>query len=195
MADLETRQSLLERLGRTPADAGAWEEFALHYGAQVLEWCRKWGLQDADAHDVTQNVLLKLAEKMRGFSYDPARRFRGWLRTLAHHAWADYVAGSRRPGRGSGAEEVDRLLHTAEARDDLTRLLEEQYDRELLEIASQVVRLRVAPVTWESFRLTAVEGLSGAEAAQQLGVPLASVYTARHRVQALLRDEIHKRDN
>src|SRR5262245_13963302 len=163
MADLETRQSLLERLGRTPTDAGAWEEFALHYGGQVLEWCRKWGLQDADAHDVTQNVLLKLSEKMRTFAYDPSKRFRRWLRTLAHHAWSDYVQTSHRPGRGSGDSEVGRMLHSAEARDDLTRLLEEQYDRELLEIASQVVRLRVAPVTWESFRLTAVEGLSGSE--------------------------------
>ena len=90
-ADLETRASLLERLGRTPSDADAWREFAVHYGAIVLEWCRKWDLQEADAQDVTQNVMLKLAEKMRSFAYDPAKSFRGWLRTLAHHAWADFV--------------------------------------------------------------------------------------------------------
>ena len=41
---------------------------------------------------------------MRSFAYDPAKSFRGWLRTLAHHAWADFVEGRQRPERGSGAE-------------------------------------------------------------------------------------------
>jgi len=193
-ADLETRASLLERLGRTPTDAEAWREFAVHYGAVVLEWCRKWDLQEADAQDVTQNVMLKLAEKMRSFAYDPAKSFRGWLRTLAYHAWADFVQGRQRPGRGSGDSAVERILDSAEAREELTQRLEAQYDRELLEIASQVVRLRVTPQTWVAFRLTAVDGLSGSDAAQQLGMSVAQVFTARHRVQTMLREEIAKRD-
>ena len=76
----------------------------------------------------------------------------------------------------------------------MTQQLEAQYDRELLELASQVVRLRVTPQTWNAFRLTAVDGLSGADAAQQLSMSVAHVFTARHRVQTLLRDEIRKRD-
>jgi RNA polymerase sigma-70 factor (ECF subfamily) len=143
---------------------------------------------------VTQNVMLKLADKMRTFAYDPAKSFRGWLRTLAHHAWADFVATRGRAGRGSGDSAVERVLLSTEACDDLTRHLEAQYDRELLELASQAVRLRVTPQTWDAFRLTAVDGLSGAEASAQLGMPLASVFTARHRVQTMLRDEIRKRD-
>src|SRR5262245_46695705 len=123
-ADLETRTSLLERLGRTPSDPDAWREFAVHYGAIVLDWCRKWQLQDADAQDVTQNVMLKLAEKIQSFAYDPARSFRGWLRTLAHHAWADFVASRQRPGRGTGDSAIERILDSALARDDLTQRLE-----------------------------------------------------------------------
>jgi RNA polymerase sigma-70 factor (ECF subfamily) len=193
-ADLETRASLLERLGRTPTDPEAWREFAIHYGAIVLDWCRKWQLQDADAQDVTQNVMLKVAEKMRSFAYDPGKSFRGWLRTLAHHAWADFVASRQRPGRGTGDSAVERLLDSAQARDELTHELEAQYDRELLEIASQVVRLRVNPQTWDAFRLTAVDGLSGTETAERLKMSVAHVFTARHRVQTMLREEIQKRD-
>jgi RNA polymerase sigma-70 factor (ECF subfamily) len=193
-ADLETRASLLERLGRTPTDAEAWREFAVHYGAVVLEWCRKWDLQEADAQDVTQNVMLKLAEKMQSFAYDPAKSFRGWLRTLAHHAWADFVEGRKRPGHGSGDSAVGRILDSTQAREELSQRLEAQYDRELLELASQVVRLRITPQTWDAFRLTAVDGLSGADAAQRLGMSVAHVFTARHRVQTMLREEIAKRD-
>ena len=69
--------------------------------------------------------------------------------------------GGRRGGRQPGLE----LLHTVEAREDLVRRLEEEFDRELLDEATARVRLRVAPRTWEAFELTAVEGQSGAEAA------------------------------
>src|SRR5262245_7323750 len=148
-AEPETRASLLQRLGRTPADPEAWREFAIQYGAVILEWCRKWKLQEADAQDVAQNVMLKLADKMQRFAYDPDKRFRGWLRTLAHHAWVDLVAARKRPGQGSGDSEVDQMLNSVMAREEFSEQLESQYDRELLEIASQVVRLRVTPQTWE----------------------------------------------
>lgn len=52
----------------------------------VYRWCRRWHLQDADAEDVTQAVLAKLTGKMGSFEYDPARSFRAWLKTVAHHA-------------------------------------------------------------------------------------------------------------
>jgi RNA polymerase sigma-70 factor (ECF subfamily) len=62
------------------------------YGPQIHAWCRRWGLQETDARDVTQTVLLQLASKLRTFTYDPAQRFRGWLKTLTHHAWSDFLA-------------------------------------------------------------------------------------------------------
>jgi RNA polymerase sigma-70 factor (ECF subfamily) len=51
------------------------------------------------------------------------------------------------------------------------------------------VRLRVAPRTWEAFRLTALEGLSGAEAARRLEMQVAAVYMAKRNVQKKLREE------
>jgi RNA polymerase sigma-70 factor (ECF subfamily) len=188
----ETRVSLLGRLRRNPADEGAWREFVHYYGPKVRGWCHRWGPQEADAQDVTQEVLLRLAAKMKTFTYDPGRSFRGWLRTLAHHAWSDFLQDRARPGQGSGDSQVLQLLGTAAARDDLAGGLEEQLDRELLEEAGCRVRLRVAPSTWEAFRLTAVEGLSGQEAARRTGLQVGQVYVARHRVEKLLREEAQK---
>jgi RNA polymerase sigma-70 factor (ECF subfamily) len=188
--DSGTHVSLLGRLRRDPADQVVWGEFVEHYGAKVYHWCRKWGLQEADAQDVTQNVLLKLADKMRTFTYDPGRSFRAWLKTLAHHAWSDYLEGRARPGLGSGDSKVRDMLHTVEARDDLLRNLEEAFDRELLEEAMARVRLRVAPQTWEAFRLTALEGLSGQEAAARIPMQVAQVFVAKRRVQKMLSAEV-----
>jgi RNA polymerase sigma-70 factor (ECF subfamily) len=183
-----TRVTLLGRLQLRPDDQAAWSEFVDHYGRKIYGWCRTWNLQPADAQDVTQIVLLKLAEKLKDFQYDPSRSFRAWLRTLTQHAWHDFLESRRRVGWGSGDSAVEQVLNTAQARDDLVKKLEEEFDRELLEAAMQRVQLRVATQTWEAFRLTAVEGLSGKEAAERIGMQVAQVYVARRRVQKMLRD-------
>src|SRR5262249_59472623 len=68
-----TSATLLGRLRCSPADQEAWKEFVLRYGPKIYRWCRQWNLQEADAQDVAQTVLLKLAGKMPAFDYDPSR--------------------------------------------------------------------------------------------------------------------------
>jgi RNA polymerase sigma-70 factor (ECF subfamily) len=189
--DLRTSTTLLGRLALFPFDQAAWEEFVGRYGPAVLGWCRQWGAQEADALDVSQLVLAKLAMKMRDFTYDRSRRFRSWLRTVAHNAWRDSL-DARRPDGASGESEVLERLHGLEARDDLVRRLEEQFDLELLEEASGRVRERVEPRTWRAYELTAVEGLSGAEAAGQLGLSIVAVFTAKASILRKLREEIRR---
>src|SRR5439155_5794867 len=100
--DSGTRITLLGRLRRDPGDQEAWGEFVEQYGPKVFAWCRRWGLQEADAQDVTQDVLLKLARKMKDFTYDPSRSFRAWLKVLTNHALTDFLQGQPRGGLGSG---------------------------------------------------------------------------------------------
>src|SRR4051812_44338139 len=164
-----TSASLLARLRLAPADQAAWGEFVDRYGPKVYGWCRHWGLQEADAQDVTQDVLVRLAAKMRDFAYDPARSFRAWLKTLARHALSDFCDARGRVGAVGGSQAVD-LLQSVEAREDLVRKLEEEFDQEVLEEAVARVRARVTPKTWRVFELTAYEGRSGAEAAAELSM-------------------------
>jgi RNA polymerase sigma-70 factor (ECF subfamily) len=187
-----TSVSLLRRLRQSPIDQTAWSDFVARYGRRVYLWCRQWQLQDAEAEDVTQNVLMVLAEKLREFHYDPTGSFRAWLKTVSHHAWGKYVSTRQRPGRGTGDSDVHSQLQSVEARDDLAGRLEEEYDRELLDLAMLRVAGRVEPHTWQAFTLTALDGLSGAGAAARLGLPVAMVYVARSRVQKLVKDEIQR---
>jgi RNA polymerase sigma-70 factor (ECF subfamily) len=193
-ANSQTRITLLLRLRQDPADPHAWAEFVDHYGGKVLGWCRAWGLQDADARDVAQEVLLRLADRMSHFDYDPSKSFRAWLKTVTRHAWGAFVDARRRPGAGSGDTGIQEQLLSVPARDDLLQRLEAAFDGELLEEAGRRVRLRVEPRTWEAFRLTAVEGLSGAEASQRLGMRASQVYVAKKRVREMLREEVENLD-
>jgi RNA polymerase sigma-70 factor (ECF subfamily) len=181
---------LLSRLRHDPGDASAWDEFVGHYGPKIRAWCRRWHLQEADADDVTQTVLVRLAATLRTFAYDASGSFRAWLKTLARHAWHDLVSDRRRAGAAAGGDLGGDVLQTAAARDDLGERLAEAFDLELLELATARVRGQVEERTWEAFRLTALEGLPGAEAAARLGMAVANVFKAKSNVQKRLREEI-----
>jgi RNA polymerase sigma factor (sigma-70 family) len=187
--DSHTSATLLTRLRQIPPDEAAWGRFVERYGRKIFGWCRQWNLQEADAEDVTQGVLLKLAEKMRAFEYDPTRSFRAWLKTVTRHAWLDSCSG--RPVVAGGSTALE-LLQTAEAREDLVQRLDAEFDHELLEEATARVRERVAPRTWEAFERTALRGESGAEAATALGMKVATVFVARSKVQKMLQEELQK---
>jgi RNA polymerase sigma factor (sigma-70 family) len=186
-----TRVTLLTQLRQDPSDQAGWDEFVERYGRHIYRWCRQWKLQDADAEDVTQDILLKLTQKLRSFAYDPSRSFRGWLKTVAHHTWRDFE-DNRHARRAAGDSQVQELMLTLEARDDLAQKLEEAFDLELLEAAKVRVRLRVAPHTWEAFRLMALKGLPVAEVAARVHLQVAMVYVAKSKVQKMLQEEIGK---
>jgi RNA polymerase sigma-70 factor (ECF subfamily) len=186
----KTSVTLLGRLSHDPTDQGAWSDFVARYGPKILHWCRRWRLQEADTQDVAQDVLLKLHGLMASFSYDAAGSFRAWLKTLAHHAWRDLVAERRRAGIGTGNTQMAALLNNLAAGGDLAGDLQEEFLRELLDLAMARVKARVPSQTWDAFRLTALEGCSGAAAAAQLQMRTAQVYLARSKVKKRIQEEV-----
>jgi RNA polymerase sigma factor (sigma-70 family) len=187
-----TSPTLLGRLRQDPANGEAWGEFVKRYTPRIHGWCRRWNLQTADAEEVTQNVLLKLVTRLATFDYDTSRSFRAWLKTLTHHAWVDYLESLKTQAAGGDGTQVLQRLESIEARDDLVKRLEEEFDLEIMEEAMTRVRERVEPQTWEAFRLLSLEGLSGIEAAARIPMKEAMVFIARGRVLKLLRQEVQK---
>ena len=188
--DSVTSVTLLERLKVEPADQAAWAEFVDRYGPKVFGWCRGWGLQPADAEDVTQAVLTKLAIQMERFTYDPSQSFRGWLRRLARNAWSDWLGSLDRPGVVVGGPAGDLLLQSVAAREDLVRRLEAQFDLEVLAEAMGRARRRVNPRTWDAYHLMTQDGLSASDAAGRLGLNVAGVFKAKSNVLKLIRQEL-----
>jgi RNA polymerase sigma-70 factor (ECF subfamily) len=70
-----TRSTLLVRL-RDRGGSSAWTQFVEVYGPLVYRYARRRGLQDADAADLTQDVLRAVVQAIDRFRYDAARRRR-----------------------------------------------------------------------------------------------------------------------
>ncbi len=105
-----TRLSLLVRL-RDARDDGAWSQFVEVYAPLVYGFARKHGLQDADAADLTQDVLQAVSGGIRRLDYDPRRgTFRGWLFTVVRNKLRNFLAAQKRPGRGTGGMEAQHRL-------------------------------------------------------------------------------------
>ena len=188
-----TRLSLLVRL-RDARDDGAWSQFVELYAPLVFGFARKHGLQDADAADLTQDVLQAVAGGIRGLDYDPRRgSFRGWLFTVVRNKLRDFLAARNRPGRGTGDTDAQHRLQELPAREeDQTAWWEQEYERRVFSWAAEQVRGAFRDSTWQAFWQTAVEGKTGPQVARSLGLSVAAVYLAKGRVMARLKELIQE---
>ena len=97
-----TQVTLLMRL-RQDDDALAWSQFVDIYGPLLYRFGRRRGLQDADAADLTQDVMREVARCIGRFEYDPSiGRFRDWLFLVAQRRLSNLFRVAGRQAAGSG---------------------------------------------------------------------------------------------
>jgi RNA polymerase sigma-70 factor (ECF subfamily) len=184
-----TRPSLLVRL-RDKRDEAAWALFVRLYGPLVFRYGQRSGLQDADAADLTQDVLCSVSAAAGRLEYDPQRgTFRGWLFTLARRRLCDLRTRQARQPRGSGDTDALQRLDEQPAREEVDQW-DREYQQHLFLAAAEEVRPAFQPKTWQAFWQTAIEGKSGQDVARELGLTLAAVYLAKSRIMARLKQQI-----
>ena len=81
--DFPTPLSLLAALQTSTPPEARWREFHDLYAPLILTWARQQGFQEADALDVTQEVLIKVARTLPTYVREPGQSFRSWLYRLA----------------------------------------------------------------------------------------------------------------
>jgi RNA polymerase sigma-70 factor (ECF subfamily) len=180
--------TLLMRLRQFPSDQEAWNLFVARYGQVLYRWCRARGLQDADAQDVMQEVFRRVAVNVRQFDRSRGSP-RNWLFAIFRNCLADCLGSPHLSRTERGGEAVRELLASEEARRDLEQQLGQEFDLEVFELAERGVRLRVEPNTWQSYWLTRRDGLSLADAAVRIGIPVGHVSRYANRVLQMLSEE------
>ncbi len=194
---IPTRRSLLERL-RDLDDQPSWREFfdtywKLLYGAAI-----RAGLSDQEAEDVVQETVIGVARKMPEFKYDPATcSFKGWLMHVTRCRIADRFR-RRRPQNVPLA--VPRADTTADSTlnlrdpsaDVLDGIWNEEWQKNIVDVAMERIRSRVNPEHYQIFHLHAVKGLGVRDVAKLTGASLAKVYVTYHRIAKLVKQEVHR---
>jgi len=186
----ETRASLILRLS-DPADDLAWAEFLQVYEPMLFRLSSRWGLQEADAHEVVQETLLAVAKSISNFATDQHdRSFRRWLATITRNKLADHLARRSRQESGSGDTDVHRWLDQQASDASSASLWDWNEKRQVFAWAAQSVRSQVSDQTWQAFHLTNVQGESVTQVAVELGMREGMVYVARSRVMSRLRKAV-----
>jgi RNA polymerase sigma factor (sigma-70 family) len=179
-----TRPSLLVRI-RDHLDQESWQAFVDSYAPLVYRYARRKGLQDADAADITQEVMAEVARCIRSFEYQPDRgRFRDWMGTLAHRR---LVRHFEKLGRVEGDVplSVDESS-SAPADSEWT----DEFNARIFQLASDRARPHFEPETWSAFEKVWIEGRPAGEVAAEMGRPIDWVYVAKSRVLKRLEREV-----
>jgi len=195
---LATRRSLVERLTNWN-DQKNWQEFFNAYSRLIHSTARRAGLADAEAQDVVQETILTVAKNIDRLKYDPALgSFKGWLLNITRWRIADQFRKRERPGihrsPQHSAPETDRTRTIERIADpaggDLEAAWNSEWQQNLLEAALQRVKRKVNPKQYQIFDCYALKQWPATKVVRELGVNIAQVYLARHRVSALLKKEI-----
>lgn len=185
----ETRDSLLLQI-RDPSDRESWYEFAAIYRPIVYRMARRRGLQDADAQDLAQRVLLSVADAISDWESDPQRaRFRNWLSRVARNEIVDAFRRIRPDAGKGGTTVVKQLAEQPASTDDE---FEQDRHRELFRWAAKEIYNEFADETWIAFWQTTVDAIPIEDVAAELGKSVGAVYTARSRVMKRLQEKVRE---
>lgn len=173
-------------------DAQAWQKLIGLYGPLVLAWCRQAGLDPADRADVTQDVFFAVHKGLPQYQHRKAGgTFRGWLLTITRNLIRDFQRRTfgQPTGQGGSAHQTNLANQpeplTGLTDGELTPALQELYRRAIALLESEF-----EPQTFAAFRMLVVDGKTGDETAQALGLRRSAVYNAKSRVLRRLREEL-----
>ncbi len=177
-----TSESLLERL-RRPEAVEAWPRFVRLYTPLLFYWARQVGLEREDAADLVQDVLTTLVENLPTFEYQPDKSFRRWLHTITLNKWRTRRRRKTLPQPGVDDPTVSHAA-VAPAEEPFD---ESEYRQQLVRQALQIMQAEFEPTTWKACWEAVVSDRPAAEIAQELGVSVNVVYSAKSRVLSRLR--------
>jgi RNA polymerase sigma factor (sigma-70 family) len=182
-----TKISLLERI-HDHQDVLSWDHFVRIYSPLIVRYCCRRGLQETDARDVVQDVLLQVSKGIAEFRYDPQRGlFRSWLGTITHRAMLKHQARSRRVASAAGGT---RPSASEQCQQPLGEVWVEAFNAHVYRTAVNRVRLHFDQETWQVFEATFVENHPPEQVATELQRTVGWVYQAKSKVVRRLKEEI-----
>lgn len=185
-----TSVSLLERLRADPQSSG-WSNLVEIYQPLIRNWLRRQGVKDADADDISQEVLAVVIRRLPEFQHNEREgAFRNWLRTITVNSLRDFWRARKHRPIATGDGDFQQLLTQLEdPTTGLSQLWNQEHDRHVTRQLLEMLRPQFEPTTWQAFERFALDGLSAAAVAAELKITVNVVFISKSRVLARLRQE------
>lgn len=193
-----TRKSLIARLDDWE-DQKTWDEFYQTYWKLIYAVAIKAGLRSEEAFDCVQETILSIAKQSKKKLYDPDQgSFKTWLMNMTRWRINDQFRKRKKDTAMAGGEwDDDRKTAVIDRIEDpngdvLSRLWDTEWKKGIADAALARVKAQVAPKQYQIFDYYVVRQMDASEVQKKLGVSMAQVYLAKHRVGAVLKKELAK---
>lgn len=186
----ETSLSLLHRLQRS-AESENWNRLVALYSPLIRAWLRRYDVQESDADDLVQEVLLSVSKDLGKFTHGGrSGAFRAWLRAILVNRLRNFWrARNRLPETTGDSELVRKLAELENPTSELSQLWDEEHDQSVLKRLLNLVEPHFSPGTWQAFCRVAFEGANPRDVAAELQISLNAVAISKSRVLQRLRQE------
>jgi RNA polymerase sigma-70 factor (ECF subfamily) len=184
-----TSLSLLQRLQHAKPAASDWQRLDDIYRPYIRAWVLRFGIDEAEADDLTQEVFVVLSKDLP--SFEPLRNgsFRAWLRQIVLNQVRNFrKARKKRPQ--AGRDGVEQLLSQLEnPNSDLSRQWDRDHDQHVIQKLMAIVKPDFETKTWEAFVRSFLHGQPAKQVAQELEISEGAVAQAKYRILKRLRAE------
>ena len=187
--DWHTTSTILSGL-RNYDNAVAWRQFDARFRRPIISFARRLGLSEPDAEDVAQETLAEFASAYRDGRFDREKgRLSHWLFGIAYRqALSGRRQYQRRAAKAGVALAETTFWQQVPDADTASRSWDQEWEQALLQQCLDQVSREVETVTLQAFQLVVGQEQPPATAALELGVPIKTVYNAKHRVLKRIRE-------
>ena len=155
----ETSLTLIDHLCRTP-DGESWERLVEIYSPLLRRWIGRYEIQDSDADDLIQDVLLVVMQELPSFAHNRRRgAFRAWLRSIVVNRVRNFWRNRNRDPKVSGEAVMRSLDQLEDGHSELNTDWKNRYKNNVLRMNSGSI-FEVAKVLKNLFFLSFQKSLS-----------------------------------
>lgn len=191
--DPETQLSLIVKI-RDAGDEDAWSEFVQIYQPVVQRFVRRHGLQYADAVEITQEVLSRVAKSIESWDANHQKStFRGWLYRITRNITIDFLRKKKIERQRMASSDAGLSQVADMGNNDQSQEFDREFEKQVFYWAAEKLKPSFKPANWQAFWMSTIDGVPVIDVAKQLQMTPGNVYVARSRIMSRLSELVQAR--
>ena len=172
----------------------AWSEFVQIYQPVVQRFVRRHGLQYADAVEITQEVLSRVAKSIESWDANHQKStFRGWLYRITRNITIDFLRKKKIERQRMASSDAGLSQVADMGNNDQSQEFEREFEKQVFYWAAEKLKPSFKPANWQAFWMSTIDGVPVIDVAKQLQMTPGNVYVARSRIMSRLSELVQAR--